>query len=344
MMSRYSVRVRKRRNAARRRSLHALGAACVMLVFAGCSTQPQRSPVDPGIPEARAAAADHLDAVTARVVFSDRAVVFGSGREDSCGFGTQGTFSSPPRNYRCWMQWVQLVVIPDAVTREEIAAALDAELAAMDLPITESVVRDLVRTHPNNSSRLPIGARGHEGDVVISIESQPFRALSWPDPSVLVGGNVSESGDIGEVTAADIEATRAAQFVVVSASVEYWAEAGVRVLPADGSAPPAFAVEQSAHGDNYYFDLAQAEPGEAAESCLADPSVAPTSITRQQEPFPRATFKLFGVATAEDAARVRDCLQARLTSGTLAWYQPYYRGGETPSPVPTPLPGPDHPL
>lgn len=315
-----------------------------MLVLAGCSNQPRRSPTDSGIPEARAEAESQLDAVIARVVFSDRAVVLGSGRKDSCGFGTNGSFSSPPSNYRCWMQWVQLAVIPEAATREELAAVLDEEIGAMDLPIVGSVVRDLVTQHPNNAAGLPIGAGGHEGDVSIGFESQPFRAQFWPDPSVRVGGNVSESGDIGDVTAADVEATGASQFVVVSASVEYWAEAGVRDLDAEAYTPPALYIEQSAHGDNYYFDVAQAEPAEAVESCLTDPLVAPTSITRKQEPFPRVTFKLFGVATWEDAARVRDCLQANLSSGTLAWYEPYYRGGETPSPVPTPLPGPDDPL
>ena len=63
----------KRRDIAGRRWRRALGAVCVMLVLVGCSPQPRHSPLDPGIPEARAAAADQLDAVIDRAVFSDRA-------------------------------------------------------------------------------------------------------------------------------------------------------------------------------------------------------------------------------------------------------------------------------
>jgi hypothetical protein len=317
-----------------------LALATAALVLAGCSA-PRPSPNDPGIPEARAAAEARLDAMIARVEFSDAAIVLGSGRGDSCAYGTNGWIGTPPSNYRCWMRWVEVVVLPDAVTREEVAAALDAELAATDLPIPAGVVRALVITHPNNVGSA-VGSGGHEGNVSISVSTEPFRAQFWPSPQVRVGGNVSESGDLERISAADIEATGATQIIVVSVSIEYWAEDGIQDF-GEPYVPSAFLEERSSHGDNYYFDLAQAQPAAAVGVCLADPLVAPTSLTRQDEPFPRVTFKLYGVATSDDAKRVRDCLTTNLTSGTLAWYEPYYRGGTTPSPAPTPSPGVDPP-
>jgi hypothetical protein len=130
------------------------------------------SPNDPGIPEARAEATAQLEAVAERFAFSDEAIVLGEGRRDSCAFGTTGWFGTSASNYRCWMQWVELVVIPAAATREEVAAALDAELAVMDAPIAGGVVRSLVLTHPDNVSIMAIGASGHEGDVLVSVQSE----------------------------------------------------------------------------------------------------------------------------------------------------------------------------
>jgi len=305
-------------------------------MLVGCSSTLGRSPNDPGIPEARTQAETKLDGLISRIEFSDEAIVLGTGRGDSCGFGTSGVLWSPPRNYRCWMTWAAYVVIPDAVSREDVAAALDAEIAAMDVPIDDTVVRALVSTHPNNVGNIPIGVSGVEHGMHVVFETRPFQADFWPVP-VAVSGNVSSSGDLGDVTAADVAETGAKQIIVVRATIEYWSDVPPRDPdPAHTRLP--LAVEHSAYGDYYSFDVAQAEPAEAVDVCRADPTVEPTSITHQDDPFSRTTFKLYGTAVREDAIRIRDCLTGSLTSGTIAWYEPSSRGGESPTPPVTPAP------
>lgn len=316
-----------------------LSVVAIAATLAGCATEPRPSPNANGIPEARALAEVDLETMIDRVSFSDEALILGAGRADSCGYARPGKIGDQPSGYTCSMEWKQLVVIPAALTREEAAVALDAQVLAMGLPIDGTTVRDLVLKHPNTLDTVPASADGHDGDVYVSVETEPFRPDVWSPPTLR--GGVSSSGDLGDVTAGDITATGATQLFTISASVEYWAEDGVRDLDSILGRDPDLLVEQSSHGDNHYFDLAQAQPIDAANPCLTDPMVAPTSLTRAQEPFPRVTFKLFGAATNQDALRVRDCLATNLSSGTVVWYLPYSRGPALPSPVPTPLPGPD---
>ncbi len=265
--------------------------------------QPPRSPNDPGIPEARESAAARLDDVVARVVFSADATVLGEERTDRCDFARAGWFGSAASEYHCVMRWSQEVVFPHAHTRSEVAVALDAEIAHMDFTLSTGAVRELVATHPEFAadSRLYIG--GHIGDVRVGFATEP-----------------RESDHTTHVVEAQVQ-------------VEYWNEEALPDLDALEPQTPDFSVWQSAYGDKFLFDLAQPEPTDAVDACLDDPAVAAHTVVRHLDPFPRVTFELSAGSRFEEAGRVRDCFAASLTSGTLAWYEPFTGRGTTEVPA-----------
>lgn len=302
--------------------------ACLVVVLSGCT---------PGFwserDAAQADAAVRLDAAIERIAFSEQAAVLGDGRSQWCGYADSGGWNEPASDYRCALKWVQVVVFPEAATREDVVAAIDAEIAVMGLETLGSAVRDLVLTHPNNAGDISVGVASTLGGVRVEITTRPFEPRLWPSPKARM-----RDTDLEAITPEIIAATGAAHVVIVEAVIGYWADGPVVLHDGDTDlSGPAFVDTMSAHGDNYSFDLAQVSEAEA-EPCLVDPMVAPSSIKRVEQPFVRIMFKLFGAAESEDYHRVHSCLVANVHNGTLASYKPDYRGGETPSPVPTPGP------
>jgi hypothetical protein len=306
-------------------------AVLVATALSGCVFSHSYSPDDPGIPEARAEAREQIDEISAALAFSPRVVVLGTGTTDDCSSIRNWWFDNSDLGYRCWMRWTAVAVIPDATDREELIAAIESEVAALDLPFTRgAMLRDYIELYPDQRDGMPIGIGGGVGDVGVGISTEPFRAESWRNP--VVGGGVSSSGDAEAVTVADIESTGAQHVLTIHISTEYWStdpDPGPRPEPdpVEG-VPEGVALKYWSYGDLYAFDLASLDPG-FPDACLADPAIDPSSVVRSEQPFARLRFSLVPGAESLDSQRIRDCLVPQLAAGTtLVVYRPFTEPGD----------------
>lgn len=291
------------------------------MTLVGCSLEPNPTPYDDGIREARAAAQAQIDDIASRLHFSDKVIVLGTSQEDSCGAAHNWWFDSAPAGYRCWMKYTSFIVIPSAITREEVVAAVDAEMAALDVPyLSGGMVRAYVGVYPQLRSHMPVAAGGFEGALQYTATAEPFRPEVWRSP--VGSGSVSSSGDASSVSVADVEATGASEVITITMGLEYWNTEGIQDF---SDVPPAEPVNwiHASEGSAFAFELADWAPKEAADGCLSDSMVDQSSISRTDEPFPYLRFELIEAAQSIDSQRIRECIKTGLTSGTLLELTPY---------------------
>ena len=307
-----------------RTSLLVVAAVLSALFLSGCvSRGPEQSPNDPGIPEARAEAASRIAELRSRLDFSDRVIVLGTGQKDDCGAANNWWFDDTDTDpgYRCWMSWTAVAVIPDAQSSHELAAAVDDEMAALELPYQPGgMVRTLMSLYPPHrevGSYGSISGGGHEGAVRFEVKAESFRPDFWPTPSIENSG----SGDTAGIGVADIQATGANQIIEVSASVEYWNTTGLPNLD-EVATPGAVNVVFWGYGDTSVIELADWAPAETPAVCTIDPAIDQATITRSDQPFPYLRLTLVPTAQSADQQRVRECLLANTTSGTLVSLYP----------------------
>jgi hypothetical protein len=295
-------------------------AVLVLAVLGSVTSRPRFGPFMDGAPEARVAATATIDDAAARIVFSDRVTVLATGRADGCATESGEGFFSDPVGYFCTMGWMATVVVPDARTREEVAGAIDAEIAAMDVTPTSTLAESLVMRYPSVRDGATLYAGGAAGDARLHIEATQVRG-TWTAPRIPGGDReVSSAGDLDSVTAADVAATGADEVVTVLVTTTYWDTSGRSTTERDPG--PALALEHYAEGTGYRFDVALPDPVADGEACAGDAAVDPSSVVSVQEPFPRLTFALGPDAGSPDMQRVRDCLTGRLRSGAIAVLTP----------------------
>lgn len=299
-------------------------AVIVATTLSACSFEPPRSPNDAGIPESRADAQSQIDAVASRLDYSGSVTVLGTGQADSCDVINNWWFNDVDEGYRCWMTWTSILVLPSEHTPSDIAAAVDDEMAALDVPyFAGGMVRSLMSLYPDQRQpdfHVPVSTGGVSGGLQFTVEVEQFRPELWRDPSRQ--GRVSTTGDLTEITAATVQATGATEVVTVSMLVEYWNTEGTEDL-GQGPAPDSVNWVTWSFGDAYAFELAEGSPADAAEACLTDPAIDAASVTRLAEPFSYLRFELLPTAQSIDAQRIRDCIKPRLSSGTLVELSPY---------------------
>lgn len=296
-----------------------LGAAALV---AGCSSGPSYSPTMPGIPEARTAASAVVDRAAQRITFSDQVTMVGEGRADGCGsIRSDDVLFGGSHGYFCVMGWMVALVVPNALTREEVAGAIDAEMRAMDITYPYSLAEDLVLGYPSIlESRALMGSGSTEG-LEVRVEATPFEAASWRAPRIPHPMEVSHDGDLETITAKAIEATGADEVITVSVTTEYWNSFSHNDRPADQT--PTLRLETYSEGSVLTFDIADPAPAAAGEACARDIAVDASTVTPAENPFPRLTFSLGPESTSEDMQRVRDCLTSGLTSGAIAIRSPH---------------------
>lgn len=303
-----------------RRSLLAVAsAALTALVLSGCASRyPERSPNDPGIPEARAEAAGRLADMRSRLDFSDRVIVLGTGQKDDCGVARGWWFDDSDPGYRCWMSWTAVAVIPDAQSYQELAAAVDGEMAPLDLPYDPGgMVRALMSRYPSQREVGSYSAGGHEASLRFEVKAEAFRPDFWPTPSIKSSG----SGDAADISVADIQATGANQIIELNASIEYWNTTGLS-NPDQAGTPDAVNVVFWSYGDTNVIELADWMPAEAPAACLVDPAIDQASIARSDQPFPYLRLTFVPKTQSADQQRVRECLLSKMTAGTLVSLDP----------------------
>lgn len=278
-----------------------------------------------GIPEARAAASVALDDAVERIAFSDRVTVLGEGRADACETDMGDGYFAEAVGYHCSMGWMVALVVPEARTREDVAGAVDAELASMDVTMTSSLASNLVMAYPSVRGGMHLRAGGHVGEVDLVAQAAPFRAASWLTPRIPRGSaEVSSEGDLAEVDASAVRATGAEDVVTVLLSTTYWDTTGrYSTDRSPGDPTPGPWVEHYAEGSGYRFDIALPDPVEGAQMCAQDGAVDPATVVPATSPFPRLTFALRPEAASEDMQRVRDCLTTALDSGAVAVLTPH---------------------
>lgn len=278
-----------------------------------------------GIPEARAAAGVALDDAVDLMRFSDRVTVLGEGRADACGTEMGDGVFAGPVGYHCSMGWMVALVVPEARTREDVAGAVDAELASMDVTMTSFLATGLVMAYPSVRGGTHLLAGGRAGEVEVHVEATPFRAASWRAPRIPRGSaEVSSEGDLAAVDAAAVRSTGADEVVTVRLSTTYWDTTGrYSPDPFPGAPTPGPWVEHYAEGAGYRFDVALPDPVEGAEACAQDGAVDPATVLSVAAPFPRVTFALRPEAASEDMQRVRGCLTAALADGAVAVLTPH---------------------
>lgn len=298
-----------------------LGA--LLLGCAGCGG-PSYDPDMDGIPEARAAGGVALDDAVERIRFSERVTVLGEGRADACGTEMGDGFFADPVGYHCSMGWMVALVVPEARTREDVAGAVDAELASMDVTATSFLATSLVMAYPSVRDGKHLRAGGHVGEVDLVVEQAPFRASGWLTPRIPRGSaEVSSEGDLEAVDASAVRATGADEVVTVLLSTTYWDTTGrYSVDRSSGDPTPGPWVEHYAEGAGYRFDIALPDPVEGAEECAQDGAVDPATVVSAAAPFPRLTFALRPEAASEDMQRVGGCLTAALATGAVAVLTP----------------------
>lgn len=299
-----------------------LGA--LLLGCAGCGG-PSYDPDMDGIPEARAAASVALDDAVERIRFSDRVTVLGEGRADACGTEMGDGFFADPIGYSCSMGWMVALVVPGARTREDVAGAVDAELASMDVTTTSFLASSLVMAYPSVRHGMHLRAGGHVGEVDLVVEQAPFTAASWLTPRIPRGSaEVSSEGDLEAVDASAVRSTGADEVVTVLLSTTYWDTTGRNSVDrSSGDPTPGPRVEYYAEGAGYRFDIALPDPVEGAEGCAKDGTVDPATVVSSASPFPRLSFALRPDAASEDMQRVRGCLTTALAAGAVAVLTPH---------------------
>ncbi|MCG7285783.1 hypothetical protein MHY85_07330 [Cellulomonas sp. ACRRI] len=295
----------------------------LLLGLTGCSG-PSYDPDMEGIPEARAAARVALDDAVERIRFSDRVTVLGEGRADACGTEMGDGVFADPVGYHCSMGWMVALVVPEARTRDDVAGAVDAELASMDVTTTSFLASSLVMAYPSVRDGTHLRAGGHVGEVDLVVEQTPFRAASWLTPRIPRGSaEVSSEGDLGTVDASAVRATGADEVVTVLLSTTYWDTTGrYGVDRSSGDPTPGPWVEHYAEGAGYRFDIALPDPVGGAETCAQDGAVDPATVRSAASPFPRVTFALRPEAVDADMQRVRGCLTTALAAGAVAVLTP----------------------
>ena len=274
--------------------------------------------------ECGAVAQARLDELVSRVQFSSFVHVLGTGEADGCGSNSAGAlFTTQGEGFFCGLGWTAVIVIPSADTREELAAAVDAEFAAMDVPYNkDSMVRSFVELNPTNRPGLPMAGGGDDGQARIEAKAEVFHPEFWRRPRPITpSSDVTSEGNLDKVTADLVGASSAYQVVTVSISIGYWNIDGVGMDALPALDP--LTVTHSAYGDRYAFDLALAEPTRAADGCLADPAIDASTIVAVEMPFRRLQFSLLPDAVGLDMQRVRDCLSTRLSAGALVVLTPY---------------------
>jgi hypothetical protein len=308
--------------AGRRVRLRGLGAtAALAVLLAGCTSERSSDPYAEGIPEARASASASLDAAVARIVLPDGAVVLGEGREDGCGVDMSEGFFPEVTQYYCTLGWRVAFVLPGAASREEVAGTVDAQMRSTDLDYEFTLAESLVTTYPSQRDWVTMTGGGLADGVEISVEAEPFRADAWRPP-IIPGGSavISADGDLGEITASDVAATGATEVITILASTRYWDTKGIDP-PRTRSA--TFGLEYFGEGPVYAFDIALPVPVDRGVACAQDPAVDPATVSSVDAPFPRLTFALRADGTSDDMQRLRDCLTAGLTSGSVAVITPH---------------------
>ncbi|QGQ20738.1 hypothetical protein GC089_18010 [Cellulomonas sp. JZ18] len=308
---------RTSRHASGRRpaSLLALGA-----LLSACSSGPSYDPHDPEIEEARVLATTRLDAALERVVLPDRFTVLGQGRGDGCGTysGGANTFADPT-GYHCSMGWTVVFVVPDARTRDEVAGAVDAAVAAMDVHDASRLADDLVLGYPKLRDLRVLTGGGVADGVELRTEVTPFDD-AWLPPFVgSAASAVSSSGDLDAVDAAAVEATGATEVVTLALSTRYWDTRGLSPVRRGDA---GLVLEHYTEGSVYAFDLVHAQPAERAAACAQDAAVDAATVSALDAPFPRLTFSLRQDAVSQDMQRVRECLSTGLLSGAVAVLTP----------------------
>lgn len=302
--------------AAHRRIVSALAVVAVLLAsLSGCSViRRDPTPYDAGIPAARAAAEQQRDDLRARVDFSSRVTVLGSTSTDDCDTIRKWWFDDIDLGYQCTLHTRVIAAIPDAGSRLEVAAAVDAEMVDIDLPYpTGAMVQDLESLHPAVRDELPMHGEAADGAATIGVSAEPFRAEFWPP--VATSGMVSGGWDGSPVTAGDFAATGAPEVVVVSIDIEYWNTDGlpdVDYIAGEGGVSWVVRVL----GDAYAFELGYAVPDDAADVCLADPLIDQSTIRRDSGGYSLLAFELRPEAQEADSDRIRACIDPLLTSGT----------------------------
>lgn len=257
---------------------------------------------------------EQLDELRARVTFSDRVTVRGSTTTDDCDSIRKWWFNDIDLGYQCTLHTNIVAAIPEANTRLEIAAAVDGEMASIELPYRAGgMVRDLWSLHPAVRDQVPITEEAVDGAVSVSLSAEPFRAEFWP--TVATAGMVSGGWDGPAISAADFAATEATAVVVLTIDIEYWNTDGIPDEPFDPTSDGAVWVEVE-QGSVYAFELAYAVPVDAADGCLSDPMVDPSSLTRGDGSYAFLSFALIPDATATDSDRIRACITPLLGSGT----------------------------
>ena len=295
-----------------RRRAWPLPVVITSLLLTACTANadPSQSPDDPKLGAARADAQERIADLRSRLRLSDRLVVLGDESTDDCGTAENWWFENTDLGYRCWITWTQVAVIPDAHTLQETAAIIDEELAGDDLPYNPgSMVRDLVSHHPTQrelEANMPITGGGAEADVGFRVTAQAFRPEFWRGTAATVD---------------DIEATGANQTLEFEIIVEYANTEGLVDYGGDQPVEPVNVVDW-AYGDANAIEVADWAPAAAPDVCLADPAVDPSSITRTTDPFPYLYFE-YTSDGGEDSRRVRACLTAALTAGTVVSLSPY---------------------
>lgn len=302
--------------------------AALLVALGGCYWHPERTPYDAGIPEARLTAQAELDDAESRLTFSDQVIILGSGQTDSCDEINPWWFdNSVDPGLACWMRSTTLAVIPSAVTRFEVAAALDDEMASIDLPYHPgSAIRDFVSLYPNLRSAedaMPVGGSGYEGWMRFSVQAEPYRAEFWNVYSNV--GSVSSNGDLSEVTAAKVEATGASEFITISIEIEYWdSEGSPDNDPVQYPKPESDAVAWVEHqyGDVRGFEIADWAPTDSLGECFADPMIDQSNPMHIVEPARYVWFSILPEARTADLRRIRECFESSLTTGTVVEYSP----------------------
>jgi len=310
-----------------------LATVAVLVLSTGCVQRPEHSPEDAGIPQARSAAAAGIEQLAAQLTFTDRVEVLAQGTRDDCGTIRNWWFDNSDLGYRCWMSWTAVAVINDVANREDLIAAVEAEVAALDLPFTRgAMLRDYLELYPDQREDMPLGIGGTDGAYGLGISTEPFRPEFWQTP--IRAGMVGSAGDVDEPSVADVKATGAAETLTISISTEYWRtepaeDPGAISDPNQEGVPEGAAIKYWSYGDRYAFDLGSLLPG-FPEQCLAKPTVDQASIVRYEQPFARLKFDLVAGADATHWQRVRDCLVPELHPGTtLVAYDPYIEPGSS---------------